>query len=154
MKQTSSHNCKVRVGPSNIVGGGEGLFAKEKILKGSLVCTYGGRLVDPQDAHFVNPIYIVDFETGRGFKLVGDGEDGDVGHFANAIHPQSMELKQNARFSLSHNHKQTLPGNRGRFHIYSKKDIEAGDEIGSLRCRLDRVQLYVGQRRGSAANHR
>ena len=129
MKNANSNNFKVRVGLSNIGGGGNGLFAKEKVMKGSLVCTYGGRLVDPQEANFENPMYIVDFENGRGFKLIGDAEDGDVGHFANAIHPQSKELKQNARFSLSHNHKQTLPGYRGRFHIYAKNDIEAGEEI-------------------------
>ena len=129
MKYLVNHTAKVRVAKSRIEGGGNGLFATEFIPKGSLVCTYGGELIDPQEAQYVSPIYTVNFELGKGLKLVGDGEGGDVGHYANAVHPLSKDLKQNARFSLSHNHKQIFPNNRGRFQIYAKEDIEVGDEI-------------------------
>jgi hypothetical protein len=73
--------------PSTIPKAGTGLFAKQFIAKGAVFCTYGGRLVDPAEAQYLDPTYTVAFEQGKGFKLIGDNEDGDLGLFANAIQP-------------------------------------------------------------------
>ena len=80
-------NQLVYPAPSRIPNAGNGLFAKQAIAKGSIICTYGGRLVDSCEAQYLDPTYTVAFELGRGFKLIGDNDDGDLGHFANAVQP-------------------------------------------------------------------
>lgn len=82
---------------------------------------------------------MVNFELGKGFKLDGDGEDGDIGHFANAtqINDEGVaDPPQNARFCMR-TKKQWIVVNqqsgetylRGRFDLIAKRDIKAGDEI-------------------------
>ena len=121
-------NQHVVVGKSRIPNAGNGLFAKRSFKKGELVCTYGGHLVDFTDARYIHPMYIVNFENGRGFKLVGDNEGGDCGHFANAVHPAAPEIVQNAKFCIS-DEKKYLANQRGRFNIYATRDILLGEEI-------------------------
>jgi hypothetical protein len=85
------------------------------------------------------PTYIVDFELGRGFRLLGSDLLGDLGHLANSIHPDCKDIKQNARFATEKKFsldKETLcrarlfkPGNYGKFPIISTKSIKKGDEI-------------------------
>jgi hypothetical protein len=120
-------NKKVYATKSKIAGGGKGLFAKVAFQKGDFICTYGGKLIDPSDAKYTDPTYIADFEPGKGFKLVGDNEAGDMGHFANAIHPDDKNLKQNARFNFTM--KKTLPNLRGIFPLYAAEDIKKNEEI-------------------------
>jgi SET domain-containing protein len=125
--QTNPSNLKVFVAISKIPNSGNGLFAKETIPKGELICTYGGTFIDNADAHYTDPTYLVNFENGRGYKLIGDNLDGDLGHYANAVHPDHPEVTQNARFNLTN--KKYLPNLRGRFNIFAVEDIPAGEEI-------------------------
>ncbi len=120
-------NTKVKVAKSKIKGGGNGLYALQRIPKDTVVCTYGGALIDCQDAKYLSPVYIANFENGKGFKVIGDDECGDLGHYANAVHPDFPEIKQNARFHMMS--KQYLPNNRGVFNVMARQDIEEGEEI-------------------------
>ena len=70
-------NMKVRVVTSSVQNAGKGLIAKDFIAKKDFICTYGGTLVDAADAPYASPIYMVNFENGRGPKLNGDDLDGD-----------------------------------------------------------------------------
>jgi hypothetical protein len=125
---TYSHVKKVKVSKSKVsTDAGNGLFATLEILKGDVICTYGGHLVDATDAKYIDPTYIVNFELGRGYKLVGDGVYGDVGHLSNAVHPEQPELVQNAKFDLRS--KQYLTDQRGVFNLIAKCVISKGDEI-------------------------
>ena len=99
---------KTTVRPSDIAGAGLGLFALVFIPKGAVICTYGGRLVDPSEIKFCSPAYVVEFQGGRNFKLDGDDLDGHVGCFINSTHPDRPESV---------------------FHVVAKQDIEAGSEI-------------------------
>ena len=92
---------KAYVKSSTIDGAGLGLFARQDIMKGDEICTFGGVLIDPQEAIYTDPTYMVNFENGRGFKLVGSNLRGDLGHFANSIHHLFPQIKQNARIKLS-----------------------------------------------------
>jgi hypothetical protein len=84
-------NQRVYVTLSRIPNSGQGLFAKEMIKKGEVICTYGGKLIDPAEARYLDPTYIAAFEPGKGFKLQGDNEAGDLGHYANSISPDFEE---------------------------------------------------------------
>lgn len=126
--QYNGLNSLVFVQKSKIRNAGNGLFAKQGFCKGDLICTYGGHLVDIADAKYIHPMYIVNFENGRGFKLVGDNQDGDCGHYANAVHPADPSITQNAKFCINDD-KVYLPNQRGRFNIYAVKDIAINEEI-------------------------
>jgi hypothetical protein len=118
----------VLVAPSRIPQAGMGLFAGQDISAGQLLCYYGGSLVDPVDAKYLDPSYIVEFELGKGFKLVGDQEDNDLGIYANSVHPDNPSLSANARFDLRG--KQYTAGmKRGRFPVKATRNIAAGEEI-------------------------
>lgn len=123
----STLNPKVEVRMSLIPNAGLGMFALEDIPKDSVIATYGGRLVDYQEARYLSPEYSVDFELGKGSKLVGDDALEDLGIYANAIHPLNKDLKQNARFCLKS--KVYLQDGRGRYDILARRDIKAGEEI-------------------------
>lgn len=123
----SSLNPKVEARVSLIPNAGLGMFALEDLPKDSIIATYGGKLVDYEEARYLSPEYSVDFELGKGDKLVGDDEDDDLGIYANAVHPLNKDLKQNARFCLRS--KVYLPDRRGRYDIIARRDIKAGEEI-------------------------
>jgi len=118
---------KTTVRPSDIAGAGLGLFALVFIPKGAVICTYGGRLVDPSEIKFCSPAYVVEFQGGRNFKLDGDDLDGHVGCFINSTHPDRPE-SVNAKFTFAKK-SVTDCGSRGYFHVVAKQDIEAGSEI-------------------------
>ena len=120
-------NKKVYTAKSKIPNSGNGLFAKLNIDKGDVVCTYGGKLIAAADAKYTDPTYIASFEPGHGYKLVGDNEDGDMGHYANAVHPANDAVKQNAKFHF--NSKKQLPNLRGRFELIALQKIAKGEEI-------------------------
>lgn len=120
-------NNKVYVAKSKIQNGGKGLFAKVLIPKGEVICTYSGKLIDCTDAKYVDPTYIVSFNPGKGFRLIGDNETGDMGHFANSIHPENKDVKQNGRFNLSL--KKMLPNQRGQFPLIACENIKKNEEI-------------------------
>lgn len=126
----------VRVGRSKIPKAGRGLFASRSFNKGDLLCTYGGSLVDGAEAIYLDPCYMVNFENGKGWKLAGDNQEGDLGLFANGTHPSLPSVTENARFSLSYDRKWILPGEtgrgeapRGRFCLFAVKEIQEGEEI-------------------------
>jgi len=107
---------------------GNGLFANEDIPKESLFCTYGGFLIDPAEAKYLSPVYTVNFELGRGWKLIGDDTSGDLGHYANAVHPAYPLPKQNAKFVMGT--KKVFPcGTRGWFYLKALSDIKKNEEI-------------------------
>lgn len=122
-------SAKVMVAKSKLPfkDAGKGLFATVAIKKSETICTYGGKLIDSQEAKYRSPVYIVNFENGKGFKLDGDDTNGDLGIYANAIHPEHEFPKQNARFHTRS--KKFLPNGRGVFNIIAKQDIAAGEEI-------------------------
>lgn len=124
--KTNDFNKRVYVKKSHIEGGGNGLFAVERIEKGETLCTYGGQLIDPAEAKYMNPMYIVNFELGKGFKLNGDNEDGDLGHYANAVHPENEIIKQNAKFVFKSNKYLNM---RGRFNLIATNRVLKDDEI-------------------------
>jgi len=76
---------------------GSGLFAAKKFTKGDIVALYEGLLVDSAEAQYEDPSYIVEFEKGRGLKLIGDSKYGFKGIYANSVHPLDPNLKQNAK---------------------------------------------------------
>jgi hypothetical protein len=131
------HNTNVFKNKSKIICSntnlvvGDGLFASRKINKGEIVCTYGGCLVDCATTQYMDPMYIVSWEFGKGFKLVGDDKDRDMGHFANSVHPENPNLSQNARFLVTEAKKKFYKENteRARFNIVATKDIHVEDEI-------------------------
>jgi hypothetical protein len=125
----NEYNTKVTVKASKIVGGGKGVFAAEKILNGEIVCTFGGALIDKRNALHVKPTYTANFENGRGWAIIGDNDDGDLGHLANGIHPMFAEPEQNARFDINPRSKKYLSNKRGRFNVIAKRDLEIGDEV-------------------------
>ena len=122
-------NAKVKVAKSRLPfeGAGKGLFAAVAIEKNELICTYGGKLIDAQEAKYCSPVYIVNFENGKGFKLDGDDTNGDLGIYANAVHPEHEFPKQNARFHTRS--KKFLPNGRGVFNIVAKQNTAPGEEI-------------------------
>jgi hypothetical protein len=118
---------KIRISISKIPKAGKGLFANCDLAKGEHICFYSGRLVDVVDAAYEDPTYLVSFENGRGFKLVGDDLEGDVGHFANSVHPLNKKVKQNAKFDFRH--KKMTSNERGKFEIVACRDIKKSEEI-------------------------
>ncbi len=118
---------KVYVATSLIPAAGKGLFAKRRLEKNEEICIYSGKLIDCVDAKYVDPSYMVEFELGKGFKLIGDNLSGDPGIYANSLHPLSEGLSRNARFDLGC--KKYLVGNRGCFAVRAIRTIEAGEEI-------------------------
>jgi hypothetical protein len=76
---------------------GSGLFAARDFEKGDIVALYEGILVDSADAQYEDPSYIVEFEKGRGLKLIGDAQSGYKGIYANSVHPLDPDLTQNAK---------------------------------------------------------
>lgn len=113
---------------------GKGLFAKEDIQRGNVICTYSGQLYYYTIAKSVDPTYMVSFEFGKGDKLAGDNDEGDLGHFANSIHPNDPTMKQNASLDLNSRkfRKVTYISNdikRGRFILTATKNIAKGEEI-------------------------
>jgi hypothetical protein len=121
-------NIKVHRAISLLPNAGFGLFAKVDIAKDSVVCTYGGRLIPLPDAKYEDPTYIVDFELGHGFKLVGDDLSGDLGCYANGEHHLNVDLKRNAKFAISKT-KRILSHDRGMFKIIATRLIHKDEEI-------------------------
>lgn len=125
--------------PSRIPNGGTGLFATVQIPKGGQICTYAGRLYDAREAMYRDPTYMVNFELGKGFKLDGDGADGDIGHFANAtqVNEEGESFPPvNARFCMKSKRQWLVSDDqtgeiyfRGRFELVARRTIEAGEEI-------------------------
>jgi hypothetical protein len=82
---------------------------------------------------------MVNFELGKGFKLDGDGADGDIGHFANAtqVNEEGESFPPvNARFCMKSKRQWLVSDNqtgeiyfRGRFELVARRTIEAGEEI-------------------------
>lgn len=126
----NSMNTKVYVKPSQIPNGGNGLYAKQFLSKHEVICTYGGKLIDEAEAKYCDPMYIASFEPGKGYKLSGDNEDGDLGHYANSIHPlyPSSFIQQNAKFRFQ-SKKYDMKQLRGRFNVIATKDIQPHEEI-------------------------
>jgi hypothetical protein len=122
-------NQQVTVKQSLIPNSGNGLFACKDFGKGEVICTYGGSLIDSAEAQYENPMYMVSFENGKGYKLMGDNRGGDLGHFANAVHPSFPGVVQNARFELAFGEKTRLLNERGRFKVVAVKPIKQGEEI-------------------------
>ena len=97
-------------------------------------------------ARYRDPTYTVEFEYGRGLKLLGNitedniGSKGFLRHVANSAHPLHEFPKQNARFDLKNkfstrrldskiNKSLFVVGDVGYFPIVACKDITAGEEI-------------------------
>lgn len=132
---------------------GLGLFAGKAIKKGGFICNYGGVLTAAQDVKYLDPTYIVEYEySHKGFKLSGNSESGDLGIYANAVHPDCENIEQNASFCLKDKSlvassscfstaieaspsrkrkKQGLyaPGDRAVFPIKALRDLKQHDEI-------------------------
>ena len=89
----------------------------------------------------MDPTYIVNFENGRGLKLVGNipwgAERGYIGHMANSIHPFFELPAQNAKYDLkgrfavdSEERRSTfIANNFGLFPLVAKTDINIEEEI-------------------------
>lgn len=112
---------------SKIPKAGKGLFAVKDLKKGDIICYYSGKLIDSTDCKYHDPTYIVEFELGKGYKLIGDYLDKDPGLFANSVHPDYELPMQNARFVTKE--KKITSANRGRFPIKAIRDISASEEI-------------------------
>jgi hypothetical protein len=132
------HNTNVYKGESKIVClnsnlvVGDGLFASKNILKGDVVCSCGGYLLDSAVTKYMDPTYVVSWELGKGFKLNGDNIDGDMGHYANSVHPENRNLSKNAKFLVNDAKKKfykKLTHQRARFNVVATKDIKKDDEI-------------------------
>lgn len=114
---------------------GSGLFALKNFKKGDEVALYEGLLIDSAEAQYLDPSYIVEFEKGRGMKLIGDAASGFKGIYANSVHPLDSNLKQNATFQvqnhvvLNNGSKVLRSGDRAYFPIVARQDIPAGEEI-------------------------
>ncbi len=123
-----SFNKFVEVDNSFLEGksAGKGLFATKKFEVGDIVCTFGGQLVDYNEAKYLPPHNIANFENGKGFKIVGDDVFGDKGNFCNSIHPD-QNIQQNARYAMRT--KKFLQNNRGVFFIIATMEIKIDDEI-------------------------
>ena len=128
MHSHDSLNVKVNRAISMLPNAGYGLFAKVEIPPQTTVCTYGGLLIAALDAKYKDPTYIVDFELGHGFKLIGDDLYGDLGCYANGEHHSNETLKRNAKFAINKT-KKILPNNRGVFKVVSTKLIKKNEEI-------------------------
>ena len=119
-----SLNNGVEVDESEVHG--QGLFAIREFQVGEVVCTYGGQLIDENEAKYLPPHNMVNFENGRGFKIIGDDIMGDKGIYCNSVHPQ-QQYEANARFHLRS--KKYLPDNRGVFNIVAISQIIEDAEV-------------------------
>jgi hypothetical protein len=132
---------KVYVKKSKIKQAGMGLFIKSPVNRGEIVCTYAGNLFDSSEAKYRDPTYMVNFEQGRGYKLDGDGKDGDLGHFANTgtiTNEGEVYPEINARISLKTKYQwidtlsEISTGEiilRGRFDLIAKRDLKVDEEV-------------------------
>jgi hypothetical protein len=112
---------------------GDGIFAKVDIRKNEKICSYSGGLIDDADTQYIDPTYLFDWQIGRGFKMLGDDEDGDLGHYINSTHPDSLWSYVNARLDKK-SLKKTKSAKKfleRRFciDIIANEDIEKDDEI-------------------------
>lgn len=94
-------------------------------------------------ARYLDPSYTVNFENGRGLKLVGNiewgGDRGFLGHIANSIHPLHDLPHQNAKFDLKQKFSTDntgriiknmfCAGNFGLFPLIALRDIGVDEEI-------------------------
>ena len=77
---------------------GDGIFANQNLTKGEIVCDFSGEVVDCEDIKYMDPTYCFSWQLGKGYKLIGDGKDGDLGHYCNSTHPTNPFVYQNATF--------------------------------------------------------
>ena len=124
------------ISSSNYLKPGYGLFAKQNIAMGEVVCGYSGELIDCADARYVDPTYLFSWQLGKGYKLLGDDKDGDLGHYCNSTHPENPYLYKNACIDKRHLMKTKtakyfyhLKHKRVRLHIIATRNIEFGEEI-------------------------
>jgi hypothetical protein len=112
---------------------GYGIFAKVAIGRNEKICSFSGELIDYVDAPYVDPTYIYSWQLGRGFKLLADDKDGDLGHYANASHPDSLFCEVNARFDKQCLKRtkslKTFNNNRMSIDIIANCDIDVDEEI-------------------------
>jgi hypothetical protein len=58
------------------------IFAKVDIRKNEKsVLIQVDLLIDDADTQYIDPTYLIEWQLGRGFKMLGDDEDGDLGHY-------------------------------------------------------------------------
>jgi len=57
---------------------GFGIFSFKNIKKNDYICSLSGFLVDWTEAVYVDPTYIVSWQLGKGYKLVGDDLEGNL----------------------------------------------------------------------------
>lgn len=62
---------------------GFGIFASKNIKKNDYICSLSGFLIDWTEAVYIDPTYIVSWQLGKGYKLVGDDLEGDLHIFFN-----------------------------------------------------------------------
>jgi len=77
---------------------GDGIFANQNLTKGEIVCGFSGELIDCEDLKYMDPTYCFSWQLGKGYKLIGDDKDGDLGHYCNSTHPTNPFVYQNATF--------------------------------------------------------
>ena len=94
------NNDKVYVACSEIENAGLGLFANQNIEKGEIVCSYGGKILDSQEALYENPTNMIQLELCKGgYSLLGDCEEGDLGLFANSV-MKGCSVRKNAKYCI------------------------------------------------------
>ena len=112
---------------------GYGLFSNVNLLKNQHVCSFSGKLVDCADAKYMDPTYMFSWQLGKGFKLIADDLDGNLGHFANSVHPDTPFIEQNARINKKSLRKtksnKYLLMKRIKIDIVASRDILKGEEI-------------------------
>jgi hypothetical protein len=84
-------------------------------------------------AQYIDPTYLIEWQLRRGFKMLGDDEDGDLGHYINSTHPDSLWSYVNARFDKKSLKKtksaKKFLDRRFSIDIIANEDIEKDDEI-------------------------
>jgi len=94
-------------------------------------------------AKSMDPTYIVNFENGRGLKLVAISTDnsiakGHIAHYANSIHPAHKFPMKNAKLSLRDKvatdnngikKKVYSAGDIGFFRLKALNEIRQGEEV-------------------------
>jgi hypothetical protein len=124
-----SSESKVYIAESNITGAGRGLFASQFLQKGDTICFYDGSLVHSEIVKYMDPTYVVEWETGRnGRKLVGEISNGHFGSIANSRSPSTQSLVINAKYAFGQR-RSYENDSRGLFPLVALIEIERNEEI-------------------------
>jgi hypothetical protein len=135
----------------------DGLFARQDIKDGDVICEYSGAFVDDETAKNMDSMYwffALSFQYRKEFKyfLFGDDVDGTLGHYCNCL-PRNSLQRSNARidfkkfFEDEEVESVLNTTKRIKTFLIATRDILKDEEITMLYMPNPRVRLLQHLRR-------